>query len=110
MKMCLLDASFYDRHPKLVAKELLGKTILRKEDTEVIKAVIIDTEAYGPINEDVVAAGQRGPRALRNWEPGLAWTTYYMWGMPTFTHKAITSTLGWGIGGRADHGEVFKRV
>jgi 3-methyladenine DNA glycosylase Mpg len=81
--MRLLDTPFYGHHPKGVAKQLIGKTILRRDDSEPIKAIIIDTEAYGPLNEDE-AARAKGWQALRNWELGLAWTTYYMWGKPTF--------------------------
>lgn len=81
--MRLLDTSFYGHHPKVVARQLIGKTILRRDGPKPIKAVIIDTEAYGPLNEDG-AARAKGWQALRNWEPGLAWTTYYMWGKPTF--------------------------
>lgn len=79
-----LDSSFYDRDPTTVAEYLLGKSILRKEDgAGVTSATIIDTEAYGPIRDDKVADAT-GFRALREWPPGRLWSTYYMWGKPTF--------------------------
>jgi len=80
--MHLLGTSFYDRHPKVVAKQLVGKAILRREGQESVKAIIIDAEAYGPLDEDRATRAE-GWQALRGWGPGLAWTTYYMWGKPT---------------------------
>lgn len=93
-----LNAQFYNRHPIVVAEQLLGKTIFRKDGRDSLKAVIIDTEAYGPFDEDAASRAE-GHRALRNWEPGLAWTTYYMWGKPTFevTTKGSGSVLVRGV-------------
>jgi|SRR3989338_8299173 len=42
-----MDKSFYNRNPKIVAKDLIGKVIVRKlENGNLLKARIIETEAY----------------------------------------------------------------
>lgn len=80
-----LDASFYNRHPKIVARELLGKTIeiLRNDGERPIKAVFIETEAYGPKGEDSAVARAKGKRALSK-KPGLIWI-YPLYGGNAFS-------------------------
>ena len=46
-----LNRSFFERNPAIVAKELLGKIIVRKTDRGTIKGVIIETEAYGDADD-----------------------------------------------------------
>jgi len=41
-----LSKSFYERDPPLVAKDLLGKILLRKLGSEVLSGKIVETEAY----------------------------------------------------------------
>jgi len=41
-----LDLSFFRRKPEIVAKELLGKIIVRKENELTLAAKIVETEAY----------------------------------------------------------------
>lgn len=41
-----LPPSFYERSPDVVAKELLGKTLVRKVNGQTCKAKIVETEAY----------------------------------------------------------------
>lgn len=41
-----MDYSFYQRDAVTVAKELLGKSLVRKYDDKKIKVKIVDTEAY----------------------------------------------------------------
>jgi DNA-3-methyladenine glycosylase len=41
-----LAREFYMRNPKTVAKELLGKIIVNKSDRSVLRARIVETEAY----------------------------------------------------------------
>lgn len=44
--------SFYERDTLIVAKELLGKYIVKKTDTENLIGMIVETEAYiGPIDK-----------------------------------------------------------
>lgn len=44
--MRVLPREFYARETVKVAKELLGKNLVRKKDNEIISGIIIETEAY----------------------------------------------------------------
>src|SRR5579864_1341749 len=44
--MAILARSFYDRDTVDVAKDLLGKTLVRKIDGNIISGIISETEAY----------------------------------------------------------------
>ena len=44
--MKALSKDFYERDPPLVAKDLLGKILLRKLDSEILSGKIVETEAY----------------------------------------------------------------
>ena len=44
--MKALSKDFYERDPCLVAKDLLGKILLRKLDSEILSGKIVETEAY----------------------------------------------------------------
>lgn len=44
--MKVLQRSFYERDPALVAKELLGKILIRKLDSKTLSGRIVETEAY----------------------------------------------------------------
>jgi DNA-3-methyladenine glycosylase len=47
MKRCEpLSRSFYDRNPVVVAKELLGKLLVRETDEGITAGFIVETEAY----------------------------------------------------------------
>ena len=41
-----LSHDFYERDPALVARDLLGKILVRKLDSEILSAEIVETEAY----------------------------------------------------------------
>lgn len=41
-----LPRSFYSRNTVIVAKDLLGKTLVRKSGSKIISGIIIETEAY----------------------------------------------------------------
>jgi DNA-3-methyladenine glycosylase len=41
-----LSKDFYERNSALVAKDLLGKVLVRKLDSEVLSGKIVETEAY----------------------------------------------------------------
>ncbi len=42
----MLSRGFYERDPALVAKDLLGKTLVRRLDSEILSGRIVETEAY----------------------------------------------------------------
>ena len=44
--MAVLDQDFYKRDTETVAKELLGKILVRRLDDELLGGVIVETEAY----------------------------------------------------------------
>lgn len=91
MYLSILPRSFYSRHPVAVAKDLLGKLLVRRIDDKVVMSgMITETEAYGPPSENPLVKTE-GVRGLRlDWEPGLAWTTYIMRGRPTLNITTIT--------------------
>ncbi|HDM88527.1 MAG TPA: DNA-3-methyladenine glycosylase [Candidatus Bathyarchaeota archaeon] len=48
-KWKILPRRFYERDPEVVAKDLLGKIIVRKLDDNILSGMIVETEAYyGP--------------------------------------------------------------
>jgi len=48
-KRKILSRRFYERDPEVVAKDLLGKIIVRKLDNNILSGMIVETEAYyGP--------------------------------------------------------------
>ena len=44
--MRVLTRKFYEREPSIVAKELLGKILVRKIDSKTLTGKIVETEAY----------------------------------------------------------------
>ena len=44
--MKILKRKFYQKDPKVVAKALLGKILVRKLNTRKLKGIIVETEAY----------------------------------------------------------------
>lgn len=42
----VLAREFYERDPEIVAKELLGKRLIRKSDENFLEGIIVETEAY----------------------------------------------------------------
>lgn len=44
--MSVLSKDFYERDPALVAKDLLGKILVRKINSEILSGKIVETEAY----------------------------------------------------------------
>lgn len=54
-----LDESFFSRKTKIVAKELLGKILVRKFKGKELKAKIVETEAYYGSNDPASRAFKR---------------------------------------------------
>ncbi len=56
----VLGRKFYSRKPTLVAKELIGKSLVRRlDDGRELEGVIVETEAYGG-NRDPASHAYRG--------------------------------------------------
>lgn len=76
-----LPAAFYDRDPRIVSRELLGKVLVRKGRGKVLKARIVEVEAY--LGNDDPAAHSAAGRTLRNavlfGPPGRAYV-YFIYG------------------------------
>ncbi|MBV9670562.1 MAG: DNA-3-methyladenine glycosylase [Acidobacteriales bacterium] len=57
-KVTPLPRSFYERDPVIVAQELLGKLLVRRDGKRVRSGIIVETEAY--IKDDPAAHAYRG--------------------------------------------------
>jgi DNA-3-methyladenine glycosylase len=73
--------SFYQRHPSVVARQLLGKVLVRRLDGRILSGRIVEAEAYS--SDDPASHAFRGRtesnRALYG-EPGRAYV-YFTYGM-----------------------------
>jgi DNA-3-methyladenine glycosylase len=47
----VLPREFYERDPETVAKELLGKRLIRKLGKNLLEGIIVETEAYHGLND-----------------------------------------------------------
>jgi DNA-3-methyladenine glycosylase len=76
-----LDRGFFARTPRRVAKELLGKVIVRRSKGEVLTARIVEVEAYLGINDPAAhsAAGLTQRNAVLFGPPGYAYV-YFIYG------------------------------
>ena len=76
-----LSREFYDRDPRRVCRELLGKVLVRRERRQVLAARIVEVEAY--LGEDDPAAHSFAGRTMRNavlfGPPGYAYV-YFIYG------------------------------
>jgi DNA-3-methyladenine glycosylase len=54
--MSVLPREFYQRDPKIVAQELLGKLLVRELDDKRISGIIVETEAYLADNDEAAHA------------------------------------------------------
>lgn len=67
----VLHQDFFDRDPAVVAKELLGKKLVRKLDEALLEGVIVETEAYYGLCDPASRAYH-----------GLKKYNRFMWGPP----------------------------
>lgn len=70
--MAGLSRKFYERDPEAVAKELLGKKLVRRLGDEVLDGIIVETEAYCGLEDPASRAyhGQKIYNKLMWSEPG----------------------------------------
>src|SRR3984885_13646162 len=76
-----LDRAFYARNPRRVARELLGKVLVRESGKERLTGPIVEVEAYLGENDPAAhsAAGQTLRNAVLFGPPGYAYV-YFIYG------------------------------
>ncbi|SHK08864.1 DNA-3-methyladenine glycosylase [Clostridium cavendishii DSM 21758] len=90
-----VSREFFSRDTLVVAKELLGKILVREFDGKIIKGRIVETEAYiGPIDKACHAYGlKKTPKVEPLYgEPGIAYV-YSIYGM-YYCFNIITKEKG----------------
>ncbi len=95
--MCLkkLNRDFFNRDTLIVARELLGKYIVREYDNNIIMGIITETEAYCGVRDKAchTYGGRRTERTETMFgEPGYAYV-YLTYGMH-FCLNAVTEEIG----------------
>src|SRR5689334_6982014 len=78
----LLRREFFNRDPRLVSRELLGKLIVRKEAGKRIVGRVVEVEAY--LGEDDLAAHAAAGETERNavlWGPPGHAYVYFIYGV-----------------------------
>jgi DNA-3-methyladenine glycosylase len=79
----LMPRIFFDRHPRIVARQLLGKLLVRREeDGTLVSGRIVETEAYLGADDAAAhsAAGRTQRTAVIFGPPGHAYV-YFTYGM-----------------------------
>ena len=73
-KRKILPRRFYERDPEVVAKDLLGKIIVRRLDDDILSGMIVETEAYYGPGDPASRAydGMKNFNRLMWLEPGVA--------------------------------------
>jgi DNA-3-methyladenine glycosylase len=81
-KSKLLPRAFFNRDPRLVSRDLLGKLIVRREDGKKIAGRIVEVEAY--LGQDDLAAHAAAGNTERNavlWGPPGHAYVYFIYGV-----------------------------
>lgn len=89
--MKVLTGEFYERDPEAVAKDLLGKRLIRRLREAVLEGVLVETEAYFGL-KDPASRAYRGLRTYNRsmWgEPGriFIYNVHKYWMFNVVAHK-----------------------
>jgi DNA-3-methyladenine glycosylase len=87
-----LPLGFYARRPDVVARELLGKTLVRRIGGEDLEGVVVETEAYFGL-EDPASRAYRGMKEYNHvmWgEPGrlFVYNVHKYWMLNVVAHES----------------------
>ena len=95
MKAKILPAAFYQRNTKLVARELLGKTLYHRKDAITTSGIIIETEAYLGIHDPAchTFGGRSTPRVQSMYRAGGCSYVYFIYGIH-FCFNVVTQSEG----------------
>lgn len=88
----VLPASFYTRPTIMVARDLLGKSLLNHRKGQIIESIITEVEAYDGPN-DLASHAAGGRRTARNeimYSPGGIWYVYLVYGL----HRLLNVSCG----------------
>jgi DNA-3-methyladenine glycosylase len=78
----ILEQSFFARPSLTVARELIGKFLVRRFEGEILSAMITETEAYiGPHDKACHASRGRTDRTAVMFGPPGFWYVYFIYGM-----------------------------
>ncbi len=89
--MQTLTRDFFNRDPETVAKELLGKKLIRRLDGDILEGIIVETEAYYGVNDPA----SRAYHGVKNYnrpmwnEPGkvFIYNVHKYWMFNIVAHK-----------------------
>ena len=91
-KWKILPRRFYERDPEVVAKDLLGKIIVRKLDDNILSGMIVETEAYYGPGDPASRAydGMKNFNRLMWLEPGVAfiYNVHKYWMFNVVAHES----------------------
>jgi DNA-3-methyladenine glycosylase len=86
-----LSQRFYERNPAVVARELLGKRLMRRLENSFLEGIIVETEAYYGLVDPASRAyhGMKDYNSLMWKEPGRAfiYNVHKYWMFNVVAHK-----------------------
>ena len=87
----VLPKEFYERDPEIVARELLGKILIRKNKDKALRGIIVETEAYYGSDDPASRAykGVKNYNSLMWGEPGriFIYNVHRYWMLNIVAHK-----------------------